>query len=223
MIHAFVQFFLSLPGVLVLGFLDAAFFFTLPLGIDAAVVTLAGRRAAYVWLAPLLATMGSLAGAALTYWAGRKLGDAGLRHYASKRWLTRVERRLKGSAMTLAALDLLPPPFPFSVFVLGAGAAKVDRRTFFVTLACCRLLRFGVDALLGLRYGRYALKWIQSETVERVVAGVVVFAIAAGLFSLVRLRRRHRTTASGPTGGGTRPGERSPLKSLFRVFSPSSR
>lgn len=223
MIHSFVYFFLSLPGVFVLGFLDSAFFFTLPFGIDAAIVTLAGRRAVYVWLAPLLATAGSILGAAVTYWVGMKIGEAGLHHYASKRWIERVKQKLKGSAVTLAALDLLPPPFPFSAFVLGAGAVKVDRRKFFVTLACCRLLRFGVEALLGLRYGHYALKWIESETVERVVAGVVIVAIAAGLISLVRLRRRHRTTAGGSTGRGTRPGARSPRKNPFRVFSPSSR
>ena len=223
MIRAFVYFFLSLPGVFVLGFLDSAFFFTLPLGIDAAVVTLAARRGVYVWLAPLLATAGSMVGALLTYWVGMKIGEAGLDHYASKPWLERVKRRLKGSAITLAALDLVPPPFPFSAFVLGAGAVKVDRRRFFVTLACCRLFRFGVEALLGLRYGHYALKWIESETVERVVAGVVIAAIAAGLISLSRLRRRHRTTGGGSSGPGTRPGARSPRKNPFRVFSPSSR
>jgi membrane protein YqaA with SNARE-associated domain len=190
MIRAFVHFFLSLPGVFVLGFLDGAFFFTLPLGIDAAVVTLAGRRAAYVWLTPLLATGGSLLGAALTYWTGRKIGEAGLAHFASKQWLTRVERRLKGSAMTLAALDLMPPPFPFSVFVLGAGAAKVNRRKFFVTLACCRLLRFGVEALLGFRYGRYALKWLESDTVQGVVSAVVLLAVVFSAVSLARLRYR---------------------------------
>jgi membrane protein YqaA with SNARE-associated domain len=223
MIRSFVQFFLSLPGIFVLGFLDSTFFFTLPLGIDAAVVTLAGRGAGFVWFAPLLATAGSLAGAALTYWVGMKIGEAGLGHYASKRWLTRINRQLKGSAATLAALDLIPPPFPFSVFVLGAGAAKVDRRRFFVTLACCRILRFGGEALLGLRYGHYVLTWMESETVERVVAGAVFAAIAAGLISLVRLRRRHRTTASGSTGRGKRPGARSPRKNPFRVFSPSSK
>jgi membrane protein YqaA with SNARE-associated domain len=223
MIRSFVYFFMSLPGVFVLGFLDSAFFFTLPLGIDAAVVLLAGRRGAYVWLAPLLATAGSIAGAALTYWVGMKIGEAGLDHYASKPWVARIKRRLKGSAITLAALDLVPPPFPFSVFVLGAGAAKVDPRTFFVTLVCCRILRFGVEALLGLRYGHYALKWIESETVERVVAGAVVAAIAAGLISLVRLRRRRPPTEGGSTGRGKRPGARSPRKNPSRVFSPSSR
>ena len=75
MIHGFVQFFVSLPGVIVLGFLDAAFFFTLPLGIDAAVVILAARGGTYLWLTPLLAVAGSQAGAVLTYWTGAKIGD----------------------------------------------------------------------------------------------------------------------------------------------------
>jgi membrane protein YqaA with SNARE-associated domain len=222
MIRSFVHFFLSLPGVFVLGFLDSAFFFTLPLGIDAAVVTLAGRRGVFVWLAPLLATAGSIVGAALTYWVGMKIGEAGLGHYTSKRWLARINQRLKGSAATLAALDLIPPPFPFSVFVLGAGAVKVDRRKFFVTLVCCRVVRFGGEALLGWRYGHYALKWIESDTVERVVAGAVLAAIAAGLISLGRLHRRHRPRASGSTGRGKRPGARSPRKNPFRV-APNSR
>jgi membrane protein YqaA with SNARE-associated domain len=187
-IHGFVHFFVSLPGAFVLGFLDAVFFFTLPLGIDAAIVTLAARRGVYFWMTPLLATAGSLLGAALTYWTGKKIGDAGMHRFASEKWLKRIRKKLKGSAVTLAALDLMPPPFPFSVFVLGAGAANVDRRKFFVTLAVCRMLRFGLEALLGLRYGRYALQWIESETVERVVAVIVVLAIAAGLFSLARLR-----------------------------------
>ena len=209
MIHGFVHFFISLPGAFVLGFLDAAFFFTLPLGIDAAIVTLAARRGVYFWMTPLLATAGSLLGAALTYWTGLKIGEAGMRRFASDKWLKRIGKKLKGSAVTLAVLDLMPPPFPFSLFVLGAGAAKADRRKFFLTLAACRMLRFGLEALLGLRYGRYALKWIESETVERVVAVIVVLAIAAGLFSLARLRR------------GSAP--RSPRAHRSRAFSPSSR
>jgi membrane protein YqaA with SNARE-associated domain len=188
-----LRFFLSLTGAFMLGFLDATFFFTLPLGIDAAIVVLAGRGGVYAWLPPLLATAGSLAGAALTYWTGSKVGDAGMHRFASEKWLKRIRAKLKGSAVTLAVLDLVPPPFPFSAFVLGAGAAKVDRKRFFVTLALVRLFRFGVEALLGARYGRYALKWVESETVERIVTVLVVLAIAAGLFSLTRLRRRGTT------------------------------
>ena len=217
-----LHFFLSLPGALLLGFLDATFFFTLPLGIDAVVVVLAGRRGLYFWLPPVLATAGSLAGAALTYWTGSRLGDAGMTRFASEKWVTRIRATLKGSAVTLAALDLIPPPFPFSAFVLGAGAAKVDRRRFFVTLAAVRLFRFGVDALLGLRYGRYALMWVESETVERVVTAIVVVAIAAGLISAGRLRRG-RVTGAGSDRRGRRPGGPSPQTNRSPEFSPSSR
>jgi membrane protein YqaA with SNARE-associated domain len=199
MIHAFVHFFVSLPGVVALAALDSTFFFTLPLGIDAAIVILAARRGMYFWLTPLLATAGSLVGAAFTYWTGMKIGETGLTHVLSPKRLQRIQRRLKGSAVTLAALDLMPPPFPFSLFVLGAGAVKVDRRKFFVTLTCCRLLRFGVDAVLGLRYGKRALIWLQSDVVERIVAGVVLLALIVSVISLLRFRFRHRS--SHPGGG----------------------
>jgi membrane protein YqaA with SNARE-associated domain len=199
MIHAFVHFFVSLPGVVALAALDSTFFFTLPLGIDAAIVILAARGGVYFWLTPLLATAGSLVGAAITYWTGMKIGETGLKHVLSPKRLQRIQRRSKGSAVTLAALDLLPPPFPFSLFVLGAGAVKVDRRKFFVTLTCCRLLRFGVDAVLGLRYGKHALVWLQSDVVERIVAGVVLLALIVSVISLLRFRFRHRS--SGPGDG----------------------
>jgi len=197
MIHAFVHFFVSLPGVVALAALDSTFFFTLPLGIDAAIVILASRRGVYFWLTPLLATAGSLVGAAFTYWTGMKIGETGLTHVLSPKRLQRIQRRLKGSAVTLAALDLMPPPFPFSLFVLGAGAVKVDRRKFFVTLTCCRLLRFGVDAILGLRYGKRALIWLQSDVVERIVAGVVLLALIVSVISLLRFRLRHRSSHPG--------------------------
>lgn len=190
MIRALFHFFVSLPGVFVLAALDSTFFFTLPLGIDVVMVTLAARRGLFFWLTPVLATIGSLLGAAITYWAGSKIGDAGLKHFCSQKWLERIQKRLSGSAVALAALDLMPPPFPFSVFVLGAGAAKVDRRKFFGALAICRLLRFGVEAVLGLRYGRYALRWIESETAEKIVVGIVVLAVAFSILSLIRLRLR---------------------------------
>jgi membrane protein YqaA with SNARE-associated domain len=199
MIHAFVHFFVSLPGVVALAALDSTFFFTLPLGIDAVVVILAARRGIYFWLTPVLATAGSLVGAALTYWTGMKAGEAGLKHFCSPKRLARIQRRLQGSAVTLAALDLMPPPFPFSVFVLGAGAIKVDRRRFFATLTLCRLLRFGVEAVLGFLYGHRALVWLESDVAERIVAGVVMFALIVSIVSLLRFRFRRRE--AGPGGG----------------------
>jgi membrane protein YqaA with SNARE-associated domain len=52
--------------------------FFLPFGIDAVVIYLSARNGMFFWLYPILATAGSVTGAAITYWIGRKGGEMGL-------------------------------------------------------------------------------------------------------------------------------------------------
>src|SRR5262245_47572229 len=110
-------------GIFVLAALDSTLFFSLPFGIDAAVIIMAARLHAARWIVPIIATAGATAGAALTFWMGGRIGDRGLERYVSARRLGRIRRKIRHSgAVTLAALDLIPPPFPFTPFVLAAGA-----------------------------------------------------------------------------------------------------
>jgi membrane protein YqaA with SNARE-associated domain len=181
--------FTSVPGVFLLAALDSTFFFSLPLGIDAAVIFMAARGAGFAFTAPWIATAGSLLGAWLTFWVGAKVGDAGVQRFMPSRKVARIKRRIQNSgAITIAVLDLVPPPFPFSLFVLAAGAAGVDRKRFFVTLALCRLARFGGEAYLGMVYGQQVLRWFQSDVLQMVVIAFVAVAVAASLISLVRLQ-----------------------------------
>jgi len=84
--------------------------------------------------------------------------------------LVQVRARVKQSgAIALAVLDLIPPPFPFTPFVLAAGALEVKARTFFVTLVVCRLLRFGGEAALALVYGDRIVSWFDSDRFHDVV------------------------------------------------------
>ena len=166
-------------------------------------VVLAARRETFAWIVPLLATLGSIAGAALTFWMGRKIGENGLSRYIPDRRLERVRRRIKNSgAIAIAALDLIPPPFPFTPFVLAAGTLDVDTRLFFVTLTAARLFRFGVEAVLAVRYGRSIVRWLASAWVENMVLGCIVLAIALTVWSLVQLLRSVRTSGrrSAPRG-----------------------
>ena len=73
-----VGLFASPLGVFVLAALDSTLFFSLPFGIDAVVIILAARMRDRAWIVPLCATAGSLAGAALTFWMGVKIGEKGL-------------------------------------------------------------------------------------------------------------------------------------------------
>jgi membrane protein YqaA with SNARE-associated domain len=174
-------------GIFVLAALDSTMFFFFPLGIDAVVIIVSARMSSRAWMIPILATAGSVAGAALTFSMGTIIGDAGLERYAPRKRLTMIRARLKNTgAIGLAALDLIPPPFPFTAFVLAAGALEVKKTAFFVTLILCRLLRFGAESLFAVWYGRRILGWFDSDLFRAVVTLIILAAIAVSIVSIVR-------------------------------------
>ena len=174
-------------GIFVLAALDSTMFFFFPLGIDAVVIIVSARMSSRAWMIPILATAGSVVGAALTFWMGTIIGDAGLERYAPRQRLTMIRARLENTgAIGLAALDLIPPPFPFTAFVLAAGALEVKTITFFVTLTVCRLSRFGVESLLAVWYGRRILGWFDSDLFYTVWTLIVLAAIAVSAVSIVK-------------------------------------
>jgi membrane protein YqaA with SNARE-associated domain len=192
-----VGFFTSPAGIIVLAALDSTLFFSLPFGIDAAVIILAARLRAFAWTVPLLATGGSVVGAWLTFWMGAKIGEKGLERYLAPKRLKRVHAKIQTSgAVALAALDLIPPPFPFTPFVLAAGALEVKTSTFFVTLTICRLLRFGLEAALALVYGPRILSWLDSDLFHDVVAACIFVAVTLTTLSVVKIIR----TSGRPKG-----------------------
>ena len=125
-----------------------------PFGVDALVIYLASTYGEVFWIFPLIVTMGSLAGNALTYWIGRCAGDAGLPRLLAPRQLDRMKASVqKTGAGRLAAAAVLPPPFPLTPFVLTCGALDLDRRRFFLVFGVMRLIRFTALALLARHYG----------------------------------------------------------------------
>jgi membrane protein YqaA with SNARE-associated domain len=99
--------------------------FFLPLGIDFVLILLAARKPDVFWLYAILATIGSVLGAAGTFWIGRQVGEHGLSRFVKTSRLKRVQERVSDSAaISVAALAIIPPPFPYTAFVLTSGAAR---------------------------------------------------------------------------------------------------
>lgn len=190
--HAF-RFFLTWWGAYVLGALDASMVFFLPFGIDALVIYLSARNGMLFWIYPLLATAGSLTGAAVTYWIGHKGGELGLERLVSGARLERFRKRVqKGGAVAMALPALLPPPFPLTPFVLTCGALKANRWIFFPTFAAMRLIRFGSEAALARIYGRGVLRMLESNAFQRVIIGFIIVAVLGTIVSAVLLWRNAR-------------------------------
>jgi membrane protein YqaA with SNARE-associated domain len=170
--------FMTPAGLVVLGALDSSLVFFLPLGIDVVLVLMTARNPEWFWAYGLAATAGSLIGASVTYWLGRKAGKDGLGRWLGTSRLQRVQRRISDKApLGVAVLGLIPPPFPFTALVLAAGAIRLDAWRFFGALAVVRAARFGAESALAARYGEQLLTWMESTTFEIVVGVLIVLSL----------------------------------------------
>ncbi len=188
--YSIFGFFLTWWGAFLMAALDASMLFFLPFGIDAVVIFLAASNRDLFWLYALLATAGSLAGGAVTFWIGRRMGAAGVERLVSPRRLERLKHKVnERGAVAMALPALLPPPFPLTPFILTCGALDVDRTRFFGTFGAVRLLRFGIEAWLARTYGRGVLAILQSETFQIAVIAFIAIAVLGTIASAVMLWR----------------------------------
>jgi membrane protein DedA with SNARE-associated domain len=180
----------SFPGMWLLAALDSTPFFKLPLGIDTAVMVVSSLHPKIYWLCGLSAAVASLGGAALTFYIGRRAGEVGLCRFMSEERANRVKKRVHGNgAITLALLDLVPPPFPFTACILAAGALEVDRKRFFLTLLFGRFLRFGLESTLAVFYGPQIIQWMESWNLYNSLALLLAVGIAAGIATVIATAR----------------------------------
>jgi len=207
--YSLLGYFLTPAGLVLLGALDSSMVFFLPLGIDFIVILLTARKPELFWLYAILATLGSIIGAAGTFWVGRKVGEHGLARFVKPSRLKRVQERVgAGAAITVAALAIIPPPFPFTAFVLTSGAARVNPWTFFVTLGAVRSLRFVVEGALAAHYGKGIIGWMQSRTFTVTVgamAAIAVIGTIASAVALYRSTKRERSPVSQRAGATEAP------------------
>jgi membrane protein YqaA with SNARE-associated domain len=192
-------YFLSLPGLIVLAALDSSLIFFLPLGIDFVVIILTARHPEMFWLHAALASAGSAVGSSITFWLGWKLGEHGLTRLVSPARLQRVRRLVStGAIVSIAALSMIPPPFPFTAFVLTSGALRINPWRFLGTLAAARFVRFFVEAAFAARYGRRILTWMESPAFEVMVAILIALAVIGTILSAIAVVRgtRQRTPAA---------------------------
>lgn len=193
-----IGYFVSPAGVLVMGALDSSLVFFLPLGVDTVVVALAARNPGLFWLPAVLATAGSLAGAAVTFAIGRALGDRALTWFVPARRIESVRHRVRHGVALTALLGLVPPPFPFTAFVVAAGALNASKRRFFGTLAAVRLLRFGAAAWLAGRFGQHVTAWLDSRAFEVLALVLVAAAVVGTVLSSVKCARSMRQPRPEP-------------------------
>jgi membrane protein YqaA with SNARE-associated domain len=162
-------------GIFVVAFLDS-FVLSFPFVADALVIESSIQRPARMPYYCAMAAIGSLAGCVWLYLLAKKGGEAFYRRRAGK-GADRIRGWVQRNAFVSTFVPaILPPPFPFKVFVLADGVFQVPLRTFVMALLVGRGLRYFVEGILAVRYGTDILRFAMSH--EAMLATSVFLTLA---------------------------------------------
>jgi len=176
-------------GLMLIAIGDSSFL-SLPEVNDIALMTLSINHPYRMWELAAATVLGSVIGCTLLYMVGRTGGEAMLhRRFASEK-VARVRGWYKKYGMLAVIVpSLLPPPLPFKIFVLSAGAFEVPLLRFILAVAIGRSIRYFSEGILAVWYGKQAMQIVADNfpTVGLILAGLIVAVAIA--YVVVRRRK----------------------------------
>jgi membrane protein YqaA with SNARE-associated domain len=173
-------------GLFIMGILDSSFLF-LPFGNDMLLIALvSSNRDSHIWiLYVIMSALGSVVGILILDLLMRKMGEEGLEKFVKPDKVKRLKAKMENKAgRAIFIATLLPPPFPFTAVVLTASALQTPRKNIVTAVLSGRLIRFTVEALLALYFGRQVLTLLQSGIVEYCIYAFILIAIIGSIFSI---------------------------------------
>jgi membrane protein YqaA with SNARE-associated domain len=161
-------------GLFLIAFLDSSVL-SFPIINDLLLIDLSVRNPTRMPYYAVMATVGSVGGCLLLYYLARKGGEAMFHKHAGPRarhihaWINR------NGFVSILVTALLPPPTPFKVFVIAAGALEMPVRTFVLGLLVARGFRFFAEGFLAVKYGDQASGFLLTHKLEvaAITLGVV--------------------------------------------------
>jgi membrane protein YqaA with SNARE-associated domain len=143
-------------GIALVALIDSSFL-SLPEVADLYVVAMTvGHPSRWLYYG-LMATAGSVAGCQLLFLVARAGGEAFLRKRFHDKHIDRAFAAFrKYGLLTVTVPSILPPPTPFKIFVILAGAAEVTPGTFALAVSVGRAFRYLSEAILARLYGERA-------------------------------------------------------------------
>jgi membrane protein YqaA with SNARE-associated domain len=167
-------------GLFVVAALDSSFL-SFPQVNDLLIIYLSTKSPAMMPYYAGMTTAGSILGCFVLYGFARRGGEVFLRKRFSGE---RVERGLalyqRHGLLAVVVPSLLPPPTPFKLFVLLAGAARVSPWKFGAAIAIGRGIRYFGQGWLAVLYGEAAVELVRQHGTA-VGIGLAAAALALGL------------------------------------------
>ena len=184
---------LGLLGLFLMSTLDSSFL-VLPFGNDLLLIALvSSNRNSWIWIGyVIVSALGSVVGVLIVDVIMRKAGEKGLERFVSAQRVEKLKQKLENKAgITVFFATLIPPPFPFTPVVMTASALQSPRGHMLIAVFLGRLLRFGIEAVLALYFGRQMIAFLNSDVVTYFVYGLIGIAVVLSTLSVLRWIKRN--------------------------------
>ena len=182
-------------GLFVIALLDSSFL-SFPQVNDLLIIVLSTQYPERMPYYAGMTTIGSLIGCFLLYGVARRGGEVFLRKRLKGRYVDRaIKLYQRHGLLAVVVPALLPPPVPFKVFVLLAGAAAVSPIRFAIAVGIGRGIRYFGQGYLAVLYGEQAAEFMREHGTELGI-GLAVTALAIGAAVFFLRRRRHGSAAA---------------------------
>jgi len=171
-------------GLFAVALLDSSFV-PLPSSADALMLLLSTANPSWMLLYAFVATTGSALGCCILYLVSRRAGARALKRFSEAKQ-ARVKLLIERyDIMAVLVATLLPPPFPFKLFVVTAGVFRFSLLRFMLAVIAGRAFRFLLEGYFAVRYGPQA-KEILAKYYPFIGLGLVAAIL---LFVIVKQRR----------------------------------
>jgi membrane protein YqaA with SNARE-associated domain len=165
-------------GLFIVALLDSSFL-SFPQVNDLLIIYLSTKTPALMpWYAGM-STAGSVLGCTALFFVGRRGGEVFLRA-RFKAALVDQGLRLyaRFGVLSVLVLTLLPPPTPFKMFVLLAGASGLATWRFVTAVTIGRVIRYFGQGYLAVLYGEQAVELVRAHSTQAglLLAGLVILA-----------------------------------------------
>ena len=187
-------------GLFAIALLDSALI-PLPGGPDAVMLLLSAQNPARMPLYALGATAGSVLGCVILYYISRRAGRRALDKFPPEKQ-ARVKALVdRYDVLSVLIASVLPPPFPFKLFVITAGVFRLSLVRFAAAVAVGRAFRFFLEGFLAVRYGERA-KEVLAQNYPAVGLGVAVLVVIVFVLRGLLKRKKVSERPAGVGGGG---------------------
>jgi membrane protein YqaA with SNARE-associated domain len=178
-------------GLFIVALLDSTFV-PLPSSADALMLLLTTAHPRWMVFYAFMATAGSALGCWILYLVSRRAGARALRRFSDAKQKRVKELIEKYDMAAVLVATLLPPPFPFKLFVVTAGVFRFSLVRFMIAIVAGRAFRFLLEGYLAVRYGAEA-KAILAQYYPWIGLGL---AFAILVWVSVRSLRKQRSARS---------------------------